>query len=608
MIIPILLLLIFFAISYKFAPRESQKDANVHGAGQVGLLAAVALFGVDYFTSYYYATGELMHALHAYTFNGVSMANYAYYAVVVIILANIIFGGLYMYALGVFSDGGGAFTASIRYLGPAVSLVVAVVLLQDYIFTIVVSTLSGADQLLSITNSMDSGWIYHFLIGVVLVAITWAITIRGRGESASIVFTSLGIFLFLTITLAIGLFVVKDNNLYQVVHTESPKAVTLGEAFYHLLVASMKGLVALTGLEAISNGLQFVIEEDYPFITWAKKKMPKLHGIWNFYSGKVGIGRTVQTSFILYGAVTTLFLAYFSIYFNVYDGFSGKSLVGNLAYIGFVISGIPSGTILYWAYQLLAVVLLSFASMTAYQDIQAMTWRNVAIGEIPETVVYRNPKGTFTRPVTAAAIAAIIVQLLVGGETTKAVPYYGVGVFLPITAMSLAMGIHVRQSLKGKARFWGQIGTSISTILALTIFIGQIVSKWNEGGWVVLISLTVLIILANLLLISPFGHRTPVDIHRIIREKSRIDGRMGSIVEWQSIKFQEYRYILLVRVAQLFEMFGVRRPVQFEKPASPGSFEEIFVADEHSFLKSYLGDEFDELRLGGHAHEIKPEE
>lgn len=608
MIIPILLLLLFLGISYKFAPKESEHDAHVHGAGQVGILAAVALFGVDYFTSYYYATGELMHALHDYTLNGVSMANYAYYAVVVIILANIIFGALYMYALGVFNDGGGAFTASIRYLGPAISLIVAVVLIQDYIFTIVVSTLSGADQLLSITNSMAIGDIYHILIGIVLVGITWTITIRGRGESASIVFTSIGVFFFLTVTMAIGLFVVKDNNLYEIRHVVDPEQVTIGQAIFHMIVASMKGLVALTGLEAISNGLQFVIDGDYPLITWGKKKMPKLNFLWNFYSGKVGIGRTVQTSFILYGAITTLFLTYFSIHFNVFDGFDGRSLVGNLAYIGFVYSGIPNGNILYWAYQLLAVLLLSFASLTAYQDLQAMTWRNVAIGEIPETVVYRNPKGTFTRPVTAAAIATIVIQILVRGETSKAVPYYGVGVFLPISAMAFAMREHVRKTLTGRARKFGLFGTNLSIVLALTIFVGQIVSKWNEGGWVVLISLSVLIVLANLLLISPFGHRTPIDIHRIIRDKSRIDGRMGNIVEWQSIKFQEYRYILLVRVAQFFELFGLRRPVRYERPADPGTFEEIFEAHEDSFLRSYLGDEYYELRLGGKPTESKPEE
>ena len=64
--VSILLLLVVFYLAYRVAPRERAEDAHVHGAGQVGLAAAVALFGVDYFTSYYYATGEMLHALHPY--------------------------------------------------------------------------------------------------------------------------------------------------------------------------------------------------------------------------------------------------------------------------------------------------------------------------------------------------------------------------------------------------------------------------------------------------------------------------------------------------------------------------------------------------------------
>ena len=61
-------------------------------------------------------------------------------AVMVIALANAVFGVLYMYSLGIFNEGGGSYTASMRYLSPGLSLVVAVVLIQDYIFTIVVSS------------------------------------------------------------------------------------------------------------------------------------------------------------------------------------------------------------------------------------------------------------------------------------------------------------------------------------------------------------------------------------------------------------------------------------------------------------------------------------
>jgi hypothetical protein len=57
----------------------------------------------------------------------------------------------------------------------------------------------------------------------------------------------------------------------------------------------MKGMVALTGLEAVSNGVQFFIDEDVKLVRWGKQHMPRLMGIWNFYSGKSGIGRFVQT-------------------------------------------------------------------------------------------------------------------------------------------------------------------------------------------------------------------------------------------------------------------------------------------------------------------------
>jgi hypothetical protein len=594
MLFSILLLAVIVYISHRAAPRERQEDAHVHGAGQVGLLAALALFGVDYFTSYFYATGEMMSALHPY-----GLQKYAYIVVTFISLTNIVFGALYMYSLGVFNEGGGSFTAAMRYLGPSLSLIVAVVLIQDYIFTIVVSSLSGVDQLLSITNSYGVHWFWHFAIGGSLAAVTWYLTIRGRGESAQVVFTMLGIFVMMTLTMVIGLFLAKTSGVPAVPYRDPVQTVSLGQALYHMLTASMKGLVALTGLEAMSNGIQFVIEDDAGFVKWGKKHLPRLNRLWGFYSGKSGIGRVVQTSFLFYGGLTTLVLSYFALHFNVFDGTLGRSLVGNLAFIGFSQIG-DGGFILYWAYQILAVILLSAASMTAYQDLQAMAWRNVAIGEIPEVVIFRNPKGTFTRPVTAAAIAAVLIMLLLRGYTSLAVPYYGVGVFLPITAMGLAIRRHIQNTATGRARSWGVLGASLSAALAAFVFVGQIAGKWEEGGWVVLISLSILVLMAHAILISPAGYRAPKDIHRIIREKSRIQGPMGNIVEWQSLRVQEYRFQILVAVSRFWELFGVRRPLRFEPPASAGEFEEALNHRADTFLDQYLdGRPRHEPKLGG---------
>ena len=596
MLFSIALLLFIVFLSYKVAPRERQEAAYVHGAGQVGLLAAVALFGADYFTSYFYATGEMMGALHPY-----GLQKYAYIAVAAIALANFAFGALYMYSLGVFNEGGGSFTASMRYLGASLSLIVAVVLIQDYVLTIVVSSLSGVDQLLSITNSYGISWFWHFAIGAALASFTWYLTIRGRGESAQVVFTLLGMFIMLTVAMAIGLFIAHFKGVLPVPPSEPPQSATLAQALYHMLTASMKGMVALSGLEAMSNGIQFAIDEDVSLVKWGKQHMPRLNRLWSFYSGKSGIGRFVQTAFLFYGGLTTFFLAEFAVRFNVYNGTLGRSLVGNLSFIGF--GQMPGGLVLYWAYQLLAVILLAAASMTAYQDLQAMAWRNVAIGEIPEIVVYRNPKGTFTRPVTAALLVAILIQFLVRGNTGLAVPYYGVGVFLPITAMGLAIRRHILLNSTGWARRWGLAGVTFSIVLSTIVFVGQIAGKWTEGGWLVLISLSVLILMAHAILISPIGYRGPEQIYRIVRTKSRVQGPMGAIVEWQSLKVQEYRYALLVAISRFWELFGVRRPVRFEPPPPPGEYDEAIHMDHaaaHSFLDQYLSSQpKPEPHLGG---------
>ncbi len=546
----VVLLLIIIIVAYKISPHEKAEHAKKHGAGQIGLLAAVALFGVDYFTSYYYATGEMMSALHPY-----NLQRYGYIAVTVIAFANFVFGGLYMYSLGIFNEGGGSYTASMRYLWPTLSLIVAVTLIQDYVLTIVVSALSGADQLLSILNAYSASWFWHFAIGASLAAVTWYLTIRGRGELANIVFTFIAIFVMMTVALVVGLVIAHLKGVPAIAATETAHPASLGQAALHMLTASMKGMVALTGLEAVSNGIQFMIDEDVSLVKWGKKRLPRFKALWNFYSGKSGIARFVQTSFLFYGGITTLFLTYFSIRFNVFDGTLGRTLVGNLAFLGF--SQIPGGTTLFWVYQILAVAMLAAASMTAFQDAQATEWRDVAIGEIPEIIIYRDKRGTFTRSVTITFGISIILMLLVHGQTTVAVPFYGVGVFMPIMVMGLAVRQHLLQHYSGRARRIGAGLAALAASVAAIVFVGQVVGKWQEGGWMALISFTILAIIAHLALLSPAGFREPRQVNRIVHEKARVEGGMASIVKWQAYKMQEYRFRLMIGLTSFLELFGI---------------------------------------------------
>jgi hypothetical protein len=597
------ILIVVVVIALRISPREKKDQAQIHGAGQIAMLAALALFGADFFTSYFYGTGELMSVLWPY-----GLQKWGYIGAGVIAFANICFGILYMYSLAPFNEGGGSYTASMRYLKPTLSLMVAVTLIEDYVLTIVVSALSGSDQLLSITNSYGTApWYWHFAIGAVLAAVTWYLTIRGRGESAFISFALLAVFFMLTIVDWGGLISAVHNGVAAAPAIAATQPATVADALYHLLTGSMKGMVALTGLEAMSNGIQFVINEDVPLVKWGKRQLPRLNKIWSFYSGKTGVGRFVQTAFLFYGGVTTIVLTGFAVHFNVFDGTAGRTLVGNLAWIGF--GQIPGGTLLYWVYQSLAVVLLAIASMTAFQDAQATEWRDVAIGEIPEVIIYRDKRGTFTRSVTITFGLAVIIMLLVKGRTDVAAPFYGVGVFIPITIMGLAMRQHILRTLKGWVRRWGGYAALFVAILAASVWVFQIIGKWEEGGWVRLISFSVLFISAHLVILSPLGYRDPKQIHRIVRDKARIRGAMASIVEWQALKMQEYRYSLLVAIARFWQFFGINRPVRYDPPVAAGDYNEALHVDHPnapSLLEQYLDQKPTTPKVGGAPRQTAP--
>ena len=111
-------------------------------------------------------------------------------------------------------------------------------------------------------------------------------------------------------------------------------------------------------------------------------------------------------------------------------------------------------------------------------------------------------------------------------------------------------------------------------------------------GWAALLSFGVLALVAHVMLLSPLGYREPKQIHRIVRDKARVQGAMASIVEWQSLRMQEYRYSLLVAIARFFELFGVRRLARYE-PAAAGDYDHALHVDHPdapSLLAEYLDD------------------
>ncbi|HLB63804.1 MAG TPA: hypothetical protein VJJ46_03100, partial [Anaerolineales bacterium] len=124
------------------------------------------------------------------------------------------------------------------------------------------------------------------------------------------------------------------------------------------------------------------------------------------------------------------------------------------------------------------------------------------------------------------------------------------------------------------------------------------------GGWILLVTFIMFFLIAHLVLISPLGYREPRQIYRIVREKARVRGAMASIVEWQSLKMQEYRYQILIAIARFWEMFGVRRHVRSDPPVAAGDYDHALHVDHPeapSILSPYI-----ELATAQQSHRRRP--
>src|SRR5258708_34185232 len=83
--------------------------------------------------------------------------------------------------------------------------------------------------------------------------------------------------------------------------------------------------------------------------------------------------------------------------------------------------------------------------MRAYEDIQSTAYRDGVRGILPVRVVYRAPDGNFPRPVLTSFGLATAIMILVGGNTSAAIPFYGIGVFAPIAFMGFSVTRHLRR-------------------------------------------------------------------------------------------------------------------------------------------------------------------
>lgn len=442
----------------------------------IGKRVGLAVFASDALSSTAYATQEILGIL---TVAGAAAFGYVFPISIAIVILLLIVTISYEQTIHAYPGGGGAYIVSRDNLGESYAQVAGAALLMDYILTVAVSISSGVAQIVSAYPNLDP---YRVHLAVSAVLLIMLINLRGVKESGTAF--AIPTYFFVTmmfITVAIGLFRYFTGTLGTVVDPpEIHLAGTLAPVTAFLVLhAFANGTTALTGVEAISNG-----------ITAFKEPRSRNAGI------------TLIWMSIILG---TLFLSISYLTAHIGAVYShDETIISQLART--VYNGRGS---LYLAMIGATTVILIMAANTAFADFPRLGALAAADGFLPRQLTFRGSRLVYSNGIVTLAVIASIFIILNQARVDLLIPLYAIGVFLSFTLSQTGMAIRWWKS--GHLKDGGEIdshGTKlqydkgwrfkmfVNGFGALCTFVVMIVfavTKFREGAWIILIVIPLLV-------------------------------------------------------------------------------------------------------------------
>ena len=384
----------------------------------IGKRVGLAVFASDALSSTAYATQEILVILAA---AGTMAFGYVFPISIAIVVLLTIVSISYEQTIHAYPDGGGAYIVSRDNLGEYPALIAAAALLTDYILTVAVSIASGVAQLVSAFPNLYE---LRVPLAVIFILFIMLINLRGVKESGAAFAVPTYFFVFtIIVMISYGMWRYITGSLGMVLdppevefHGDTLTAITP----FLLLHAFSSGTAALTGIEAISNG-----------ITAFKEPRSKNAGI-----------TLVWMSVIL----STFFLGISFIANNIHTVPSETETV-----ISQIARTIYDGRgIMYLLVISATTVILIMAANTAFADFPRLGALIAKDGFIPRQLAYRGSRLVYSRGIVTLAVIASILMVLFSASVTRLIPLYAIGVFLSFTLSQGGMALRWWKS--GKLR------------------------------------------------------------------------------------------------------------------------------------------------------------
>ena len=437
----------------------------------------LAVFASDALSSTAYATQEMLIILSLAGGSAVVLGLSLPIAIAIAILLVIVTLS-YRQTIYAYPNGGGAYIVARDNLGELPAQIAGAALLTDYILTVAVSISSGVEQ---ITSAFQGLIPFRVEIAVAIIILMTIVNLRGVKESGRIFAVPTYFFLgSMALTLVIG-FVRYFTGTLGTVQGVVPMEHSALEALTAFLVlrAFSSGCTALTGIEAISNG-----------ITAFKK--PRSH---NAAITLIWMSSILITLFLGITILSHIISAQPSTVETVISQL-GRTIYGN-------------GSIFYFMMLAGTALILLMAANTSYADFPRLAALHAGDGFLPRQLTYRGGRLVFAWGIVVLAIAASCLVILAGANTTALIPLYAIGVFLSFTISQTGMVVRLRKISKLKPgetihgmdteleydAHWRKhmivsgVGAAC-TFVVLCIFA---ITKFTSGAWVVVVLIPVLV-------------------------------------------------------------------------------------------------------------------
>jgi amino acid transporter len=426
----------------------------------------LAVFSSDAISSTAYATEEILFviALGASSLT-LGLSKLVPIGIGVAVLLAIVVTS-YRQTIHSYPSGGGSYVVSRENLGETPSLVAGASLLVDYILTVAVSISAGVAAIVSIPAFRDLQD-HRVLIALGLIAFISVANLRGIKESGRLFALPTYVYIASISALVVyGLYrtiVLDDIPMITPEHFEG--AVTGGElGLFLLLKGFSSGAVALTGVEAISNGV--------PAFRRPESKNAATTLMWmGIILGSLFMGVQVLSHHL-----------------GPYPS-EHETVISQL---GTAVWG--GGTVMYVVLQFATAAILVLAANTAYADFPRLSSIIASDGFLPRQLANRGDRLVFSNGVLVLAAAAGVLIVAFDGVTNALIPLYAVGVFLSFTLSQTGM---VRHHQKERESGWKRnvVINATGAVATLVVLLIVGITKFTSGAWVPLLVIPLIVLL-----------------------------------------------------------------------------------------------------------------